>query len=124
MRQDETHRPASLAASGTLTDGMRVNLRTEEMHVSGDGMHLRLRLEHSVLLRSDGRLLGISGMRKRRVRFINDPAASETAQIPSSPLYDQARIWLMRLRWLVEPLITGISDALTVRRPSRERPAA
>ena len=43
---------------------------------------------------------------------------------PPVPLYD--RLWsrLVQLRWLVEPLVTGISDALTVRRPSRERPGA
>ena len=43
---------------------------------------------------------------------------------PPPPLYD--RVWsrLVQLRWLVEPLVTGISDALTVRRPSRERDGA
>ncbi len=40
------------------------------------------------------------------------------------PFYDRARPRLMRLRRLIEPLVTGISDALTVRQPARERPGA
>lgn len=36
---------------------------------------------------------------------------------PRPPLWERAWTGLTQMRWFVEPLVTGISDALAVRRP-------
>ena len=41
---------------------------------------------------------------------------------PSRPsLYERSRPWLMRLRWFIEPILSGATQAFTVCRSPREK---
>ena len=44
--------------------------------------------------------------------------------VPPPPPYERARLWMMRLRWFIEPLVTGISDAFKIRRPENPPPSS